>query len=88
MRQIKHADLGYEDEAICYLIATTSPTPARPPRVVARPHVTKGLVRLLLCTATGLDTVSVTKREATWRSARHARWGERWEPSVETSTEE
>lgn len=88
MRQIKHADLGYEDEAFSYLIATTSPTPAPPPRVVARPHMTKGLVRVPLCTATGLDTASVTKRDAAWRSARHARWGERWEPSVDTSTDE
>ena len=42
----------------------------------------KGLVKLPLCTSTGLDTLSVTKRDATWRAARHARWGERWSPDT------
>jgi ribosomal protein RSM22 (predicted rRNA methylase) len=89
MRQIKHADLGYEDEAIAYLIATVAPpSPAAvPPRIVARPRVTKGLVTLPVCTPTGLATLNVTKRDAAWRAARHARWGAPWVPAASSLDE-
>ncbi len=78
MRQVKHGDLGYEDEAIAYLIATTAPPPPLEARIVARPRIMKGQVQIPLCTSTGLDTLIVTRRDAAWHGARHARWGERW----------
>jgi ribosomal protein RSM22 (predicted rRNA methylase) len=88
MRQIKHADLGYEDEAISYLVATPGATSDRDPRVVARPHVMKGLVRVPLCTATGLEALAVGRRDPAWRTARRVRWGDRWRPSSDTAVDD
>ena len=68
MRQIKHGDLGYEDEAISYLIATPTPPPALDARIVARPRVLKGQVQVPLCTPTGLDTLA--RRQARAHVAR------------------
>jgi len=82
MRQIKHGDLGYEDEAIAYLIATVDPVDAPAPRIVSRPRVTKGRIGLPLCTADGLVEAVVTKRDDAWRAARRAAWGDRWSPVV------
>lgn len=78
MRQIKHADLGYEDEAMSYLIAIPSADTAPAPRIIGRPRILKGLVQVPLCTPTGLQTLTVTRHEPAWHPARHARWGDRW----------
>jgi ribosomal protein RSM22 (predicted rRNA methylase) len=82
-RQVKGADLSYEDEKFSY-VAAVRPGLARPDRpegrVVRRPWQRKGLVFLDLCVADGSirrELVSKSKGDA-YRQARKASWGDRW----------
>lgn len=84
-RQVKAADLAYEDEKFSY-IAMIRPDLAVPElpsgRVVRRPQQRKGLVTLDLCAGDGSSRrvlVSKSKGEA-YREARKAAWGDRWDP--------
>jgi ribosomal protein RSM22 (predicted rRNA methylase) len=84
-RQVKGAELSYEDEKFSY-VAAVRPGDARPDRpqarVVRRPQQRKGLVFLDLCVADGSsrrELVSKSKGE-TYRRARKASWGDGFEP--------
>jgi ribosomal protein RSM22 (predicted rRNA methylase) len=82
-RQLKHGTLGWEDEKFAYLIAappgSTWPTPA-PARVVRRPFKGTGHVKLSLCSGGALAPRTVTRRDADYRAARDAAWGDAWPP--------
>lgn len=82
-RQLKQASLGWEDEKYSYLIAAPPgaawPQPA-PARIVRRPLKGTGHVRLSLCVADTLATRTVTRRDAEYRAARDAAWGDDWPP--------
>ena len=82
-RQLKHAALSWEDEKFAYLVAVPAPAvdvrPA-PARVIGRPRKETGHVRLTLCGRDGLGEAIVTRRDATYRGARHAEWGDTWPP--------
>jgi ribosomal protein RSM22 (predicted rRNA methylase) len=82
-RQVKGAELSYEDEKFSY-VAMVRPepvTPNLPPgRVVRRPQQRKGLVLLDLCASDGSsrrELVSKSKGEQ-YRRARKTSWGDRW----------
>jgi ribosomal protein RSM22 (predicted rRNA methylase) len=83
-RQLKHGALGYEDEKFAYVVAARPSlvaTAGRAPgaRIISRPEVRSGLVRLRVCTAEGVAAEIVTKRDRErYRAARHARWGDAW----------
>jgi ribosomal protein RSM22 (predicted rRNA methylase) len=83
-RQVKGADLAYEDEKFSY-VAAAAPSAGRPDwpaaRVVRRPQQRKNLVTLDLCGADGRSSqllVGKSKGEA-YRRARKTAWGDRWE---------
>jgi ribosomal protein RSM22 (predicted rRNA methylase) len=83
-RQVKGADLAYEDEKFSY-VAAAAPSASRPNwpagRVVRRPQQRKNLVTLDLCGADGRNAqllVGKSKGEA-YRRARKTAWGDRWE---------
>jgi ribosomal protein RSM22 (predicted rRNA methylase) len=83
-RQVKGADLSYEDEKFSY-VAAVRPDAGLPElpagRVVRRPQQRKGLVTLDLCArdgSSGHELVSKSKGEA-YRRARKASWGDRWD---------
>jgi ribosomal protein RSM22 (predicted rRNA methylase) len=83
-RQVKGAELSYEDEKFSY-VAAVRPGVARPDRpqsrVVRRPQHRKGLVYLDLCASDGSsrrDLVSKSKG-APYRVARKASWGDRFD---------
>jgi ribosomal protein RSM22 (predicted rRNA methylase) len=81
-RQVKGAELGYEDEKFSYIAAVRPDVlgqPARPPaRIVRRPQQRKGLVTLELCRkdgSAGRDLIGKSAGE-TYRRARKATWGD------------
>jgi len=76
-RRIKNAELGYEDEKFSYVaLSKQAVEPARA-RIVRRPVQKPGLIVLETCTASGLKTEHVGKRDkAAFRAARHAGWGQ------------
>ncbi|MDP1582066.1 MAG: small ribosomal subunit Rsm22 family protein [Bradyrhizobium sp.] len=76
-RQLKSAELAYEDERFAYVALTRTPTARRPARVLAQPVVSKVEVTAKLCTAQGLAITKVPRRaKADYADARRWRWGD------------
>jgi ribosomal protein RSM22 (predicted rRNA methylase) len=76
-KQIKDADVPFEDEKFSYVALTRSPIARRPASVLAQPVVTKIEVTAKLCTAEGLLLAKVSRRaKASYASARRWRWGD------------
>ncbi len=76
-RQIKGAELAFEDEKFIYLALTRTPLARRPARVLAQPVVTKIEVTAKLCAADGLRIAKVPRRaKADYARAKRWRWGD------------
>jgi ribosomal protein RSM22 (predicted rRNA methylase) len=76
-RQIKGAELPFEDEKFAYVALTRAPVPQRPARVLAQPVVSKVEVTAKLCTPDGLAIAKVPRRaKADYAAARRWRWGD------------
>ena len=77
-RQLKSAELAYEDERFAYVALTRAPPAARrPARVLAQPVVSKVEVTAKLCTPEGLAITKVPRRaKADYAAARRWRWGD------------
>jgi ribosomal protein RSM22 (predicted rRNA methylase) len=85
-RRVKNAVLGYEDEKFSYValarVAVGVPVPSR---VLRHPQQGKGLVKFRLCTADGIASAIVSKRQTgLYRAARDLEWGDRWPPPPRT----
>jgi ribosomal protein RSM22 (predicted rRNA methylase) len=76
-KQIKEADVPFEDEKFSYVALTHSPFARHPARVLAQPAVGKVEVSAKLCTAEGLLVAKVPRRaKANYARARRWRWGD------------
>jgi ribosomal protein RSM22 (predicted rRNA methylase) len=76
-KQIKGAELPFEDEKFSYVALTRVPVAAHPARVLAQPDITKVEVTAKLCTPDGLVIAKVPRRaKADYARARRWRWGE------------
>jgi ribosomal protein RSM22 (predicted rRNA methylase) len=76
-KQIKGAELPFEDEKFSYVALTRAPAAQHPARVLAQPVVTKVEVTAKLCTADGLAFAKVLRRaKADFTRARRWRWGD------------
>jgi ribosomal protein RSM22 (predicted rRNA methylase) len=76
-KQVKGAELPYEDEKFAYVALTRTPVTKRPSRVLAQPEVSKVEISAKLCTPDGLARTRVPKRaKADYASARRWRWGD------------
>jgi ribosomal protein RSM22 (predicted rRNA methylase) len=76
-RQIKGADVPFEDERFIYVALTRAPVAARSSRVLAPPDVGKAEITAKLCTEHGLEVTKVPRRDkAAYASARRWRWGD------------
>jgi ribosomal protein RSM22 (predicted rRNA methylase) len=76
-KQIKGAELPFEDEKFSYVALTRAPVARRPTRVLAQPVVTKIEVTAKLCTPDGLAIAKVPRRaKADYARARRWRWGD------------
>jgi ribosomal protein RSM22 (predicted rRNA methylase) len=75
-RRVKEGALGYEDEKFSYVALSKQPVKTARARILRRPEQHPGLILLETCTAEGLKTERVTKRDKeAFHAARHARWG-------------
>jgi ribosomal protein RSM22 (predicted rRNA methylase) len=76
-KQVKGAELPFEDEKFAYVALTRAAIAERPSRVLAQPSVTKVEVTAKLCTAGGPAVTKVPRRaKADYASARRWRWGD------------
>ena len=76
-RQIKGAELPFEDEKFSYVALSRSPVPSQPSRVLAQPVVSKVEVTAKLCRPSGLEMAHVARRaKADYAYARRWRWGD------------
>jgi ribosomal protein RSM22 (predicted rRNA methylase) len=76
-KEIKSAELPFEDEKFCYVALTRLPLARRTARVLAQPAVGKVEVSARLCTVDGLVFAKVPRRDKTaYARARRWRWGD------------
>jgi ribosomal protein RSM22 (predicted rRNA methylase) len=76
-KQIKAAELPFEDEKFSFVALSRTPATERRARVLAQPNVGKVEVAAKLCTAEGLVTLKVPRRaKAAYARARRWRWGD------------
>jgi ribosomal protein RSM22 (predicted rRNA methylase) len=76
-RQIKAAELAFEDEKFAYVALTRAALARRPARVLAQPVTTKVEVTAKLCTPDGLVIAKIPRRaKADYALARRWRWGD------------
>lgn len=76
-RVVKDARLSYEDEKYCYVVATRQPVEGVAARVIRRPVVKGGHVRLTLCTSEGVRTPVISRSQGdVYRLAKKLQWGD------------
>jgi ribosomal protein RSM22 (predicted rRNA methylase) len=76
-KQIKGAELPFEDEKFSYVALSRAPVTSHPARVLAQPVLNKVEVAAKLCTADGLDLARVPRRaKDAYARARRWRWGD------------
>lgn len=76
-RIAKGAERGFEDEKFAYAVLCRSPHPRPEARVIRRPDLRPGHVVLDLCTSSGLEQRTVSRRQGDdYRRARKLRWGD------------
>jgi ribosomal protein RSM22 (predicted rRNA methylase) len=76
-KQVKGADVPFEDERFAYVVLTRAPATARPSRILAQPVVGKAEISAKLCTSDGVTIAKVPRRDkAAYAVARHWRWGD------------
>jgi ribosomal protein RSM22 (predicted rRNA methylase) len=76
-KQVKEAELPFEDEKFSYVALTRAPVVSRPTRVLAQPVVGKVEVTAKLCTPDGVLIAKVPRRaKADYARARRWRWGD------------
>jgi ribosomal protein RSM22 (predicted rRNA methylase) len=76
-KQVKGADVPFEDERFSYIVLSRTPSAARASRVLAQPAIGKAEITAKLCTIDGLAVAKVPRRDRqAYAKARHWRWGD------------
>lgn len=76
-RQLKSADLGYEDEKFCYLIMGKEPCSTYQSRIIRHPMKHSGFVELILCKKEGVSkTIFSRKDKEKYKDIKKLNWGD------------
>ena len=76
-KQVKGAEVPFEDEKFAYVAFTRAALPLRPSRVLAQPAVGKVEIGAKLCTPAGLEMARIPRRDSVaYAEARRWRWGD------------
>jgi len=76
-KQVKGAEVPFEDERFSYVVLTRQPAAKRSSRVLAQPAIGKAEIAAKLCTPGGLVMTKVPRRDKpAYAEARHWRWGD------------
>lgn len=77
---LKNADVPYEDEKFCFLAAAFEECSPCAARILRKPLIQSGRITLSLCGANGLETETVTKKDALFKAARKSDNGGEFPP--------
>jgi ribosomal protein RSM22 (predicted rRNA methylase) len=87
-KQLKSAELPYEDEKFIYVALSRTPQPLRQARVLAQPVITKISVTAKLCTHEGIRIATAPRRDkAAYARLRKLSWGDALVDSKDSSAE-
>jgi ribosomal protein RSM22 (predicted rRNA methylase) len=76
-KQVKGADVPFEDERFSYCVLTRAPAAEHRSRVLAQPVVGKAEITAKVCTTDGVAIAKAPRRDkAAYAHARHWRWGD------------
>ncbi len=76
-RKLKGGELGYEDEKFSYVALARNAVALPGARIIRHPQHRPGLIEIETCTAGGLRSERITKRDRDrFRAARKAAWGD------------
>lgn len=76
-RQIKGAEVPFEDERFIYVALTRTPPATRASRVLAPPDIGKAEITAKLCTEDDVELAKIPRRDkAAYANARRWRWGD------------
>lgn len=75
-KQLKGADVPYEDEKFCFIAVTRMPQNIAAARVLRHPKIESGKVTLRLCTEDGICDRIVTKKSPLFKAARKSDSGD------------
>jgi ribosomal protein RSM22 (predicted rRNA methylase) len=76
-KQLKSAELSYEDEKFSYVALSRAPAARHPARVIAQPVVTKVAVTARLCTDQGILNAGAARRQkAAYQRFKKIAWGD------------
>jgi ribosomal protein RSM22 (predicted rRNA methylase) len=76
-KQLKSAELPYEDERFIYVALSRAPVLPRPSRVLAQPLTTKVAITAKLCTKDGVVAAAAPRRDkAAYARFRKLDWGD------------
>ncbi|WP_371420255.1 small ribosomal subunit Rsm22 family protein [Tardiphaga sp.] len=87
-KQLKSAELPYEDEKFIYVALSRAPVAQRPSRVLAQPVTTKIAITAKLCTDEGVIAANAPRRDkALYAKFRKLDWGDAVFGSLDPSAE-
>lgn len=75
-KQLKNADVPYEDEKFCFLAAVKVSVSNNAARIIRRPIIESGKITLRLCTADGVTDKIVTRSSSLFKQARKSETGD------------
>lgn len=75
-KQLKSADVSYEDEKFCFLAASKGSQGNRSARIIRRPVIEPGKITLKLCAKQGITTEMITRKDPRFKTARKAQNGD------------
>jgi ribosomal protein RSM22 (predicted rRNA methylase) len=76
-KQLKSAELPYEDEKFIYVALSRAPVATRPSRVLAQPVMTKVAISAKLCTESGVIAATAPRRDkGAYARYRKLDWGD------------
>ena len=79
-RQLKNAQLAYEDEKFTWLAFSRRAVEPAVSRILRHPEVHSGWIRLSLCTREGLQSRTVSRKESSaWKRVRNTSMGDAWD---------
>lgn len=77
LRQLKTAELSYEDEKYSYVLLSQTPLETfSGSRIIRHPQKRKGHIHLTLCTPDGVENQTVSKKHPQYKAVKKAKWGD------------